>query len=135
MQFVAFFCVRTFQIWQSGVPNQMENKTLSRKTKVIIFSRFPLARNSEPILKLYDKRLKISPHSKLTFQKHFEEIFACCNTRDRHLRLVVNSKWEPTSDVIISKITQLQNKFIWLVLHLPKYVSVKLLPDSSIPAF
>ena len=29
------------------------------KPKVIIFSRFPLAKNSEPILKLYGERLKI----------------------------------------------------------------------------
>ena len=53
------------------------------KTKVIIFSRSPLARKSEPVLKLYGERLKIYPQakflgitfdSKLTFQKHFEEI-------------------------------------------------------------
>ena len=37
-----------------------------------------------------------------------------------------------TSDTtIISEIQQLQNKFIWLALHLPKYISVKLLHDSS----
>ena len=50
------------------------------KTKVIIFSRSSLARNSEPILKLYGGRLKIYPQvkflgitfdSKFTFQKHF----------------------------------------------------------------
>ena len=45
---------------------------------------FSLARNcSKPILRLYDKRLKIYPQvkflgvtfdSKFTFQKHFEEI-------------------------------------------------------------
>ena len=60
------------------------------KTKIIIFSRSSLARNSEPILKLYDERLKIYPRanflgitfdSKFTFQKHFEEILGRCNTR------------------------------------------------------
>ena len=48
------------------------------KTKVIIFSRSPLARKSEPVLKLYGKRLEIYPQmkfigiifdSKLTFHK------------------------------------------------------------------
>ena len=33
--------------------------------------------------------------------------------------------------MIISKIQRLQNKFIRLALHLPKYISVKLLHDSS----
>ena len=36
-----------------------------------------------------------------------------------------------TSDTMISEIQQLQNKFIQLALHLPKYISVKLLHDSS----
>ena len=36
-----------------------------------------------------------------------------------------------TLDTIISKIQWLQNKFIRLALHLPKYISVKLLHDSS----
>ena len=35
------------------------------------------------------------------------------------------------SDTIISKIQWLRNKFIQLALHLPKYISVKLLHDSS----
>ena len=60
------------------------------ETKVIIFSRSPLSKKSEPILKLYGERLKIYPQvkflgitfdSKLTFQKHFEEILGRCNTR------------------------------------------------------
>ena len=36
-----------------------------------------------------------------------------------------------TSDTIISKIQRLQNKFIRLALRLPKYISIKLLHDSS----
>ena len=145
----------------------MENKTKSwKKTKVIIFSRSPLDRKSEPILKLYGERLKFYPQvkflgitfdSKLTFQKHFEEILGHCNTRYQRVRLIVNKKWRPspsiilqiykqcvrpifeygslstitTSDTIISKIQRLQNKFILLALLLPKYISVKLLHDSS----
>ena len=35
------------------------------------------------------------------------------------------------SDTIISEIQWLQNKFIQLALRLPKYISVKLLHDSS----
>ena len=59
------------------------------KTKVIIFLRSSLARNSEPILNLYGERLKICPQakflgitfgSKFIFQKHFEEILRHCNT-------------------------------------------------------
>ena len=44
------------------------------KTKVIIFSRSSLARNSEPILKLYCERLKIYPQVKflgITFDSRF----------------------------------------------------------------
>ena len=60
------------------------------KTKVIIFSRYILARKSEPNLKLYGEKLKIYPQvrflgitfdSKLTFQLHFEDILECCNNR------------------------------------------------------
>ena len=119
------------------------------KTKIIIFSRSPLTRKSEPVLKLYGERLKIylqvkflgiTFDSKLTFQKHFEEILERCNTRYHRVRLIVNKKWGPspstilqiykkfvwqifeygslstiaTSDTIISKIQCLQNKFIRL---------------------
>ena len=126
---------------------QMVNKLNPVKTKVIIFSRSPLARKSEPVLKLYGKRLKIDPQvkfvgitfdSKLTFQKHFEEILGRCNTMYHRVRLMVNKKWGPnpstilqiykqcvrpvfeygslstisTSNTIISKIQRLQNKFI-----------------------
>ena len=136
------------------------------KTKVIIFSRSSLARNLEPILKLYSERLKIYPQVKFlgiifdsisTFQKHFEEILERCNTRYHRIRLLVNKKCGSspstilqiykqcvrlifeygslstitTSNRIISRIQRLQNKFIRLALRLPKYISVKLLHDSS----
>ena len=138
-------------------------KLSPEKAKVIIFSRSPLARTSEPFLKLCGERLKIYPQvkflgitfdSKLTFQKHFEEILGRCNTRYHRVRLIVNKKWGPspstiykqcarpifeycslstitTSDTIISKIQRLQNKFLQLTLRLPKYNSAKLLHDSS----
>ena len=85
-------------------------KLNSEKTKVIIFSRSPLTRNSELILKLYGERLKIYPQvkfvgitldSKLTFQKHFEEILGCCNTRYHRIRLLVNKKWRPSPSTIL----------------------------------
>ena len=103
------------------------------------------------------KFLGITFNSKLTFQKHFEEILWHCNTRYHRVRLIVNKKWGPsqstisqiykqcvrpifeygslstitTLDTFISKIQRLQNKFIRLPLRLPKYISVKLLHDSS----
>ena len=103
------------------------------------------------------KFLGITFNSKLTFQKHFEKILGRCNTRYHRVRLIVNRKWGPspstilqiykqcvrpifeygslstitTLETIISKIQWLQNKFIRLALRLPKYVSVKLLHDSS----
>ena len=141
-------------------------KLSPEKTKVIIFSRSSLARNSEPILKLYGERLKIYPQvkflgitfdSNFTFKKHFEEILGRCNTRYHRIRLLATKKWGPslstilqiykkcvrpifeygslstitTSDTIISEIQRLQSKFIRLALRLPKFISVKLLHDSS----
>ena len=135
------------------------------KTKVIIFSRPLLARKAELNLTLYGKPLKIYPqvkflgiifYSKLTFQKHFEDILECCNNR-YYLWRLANKKWGPSpatliqiykqcvqpifeygslstitiSDNIISKIQWLQNKFIRLALRLPKYIIPKLLHDST----
>ena len=80
------------------------------KNKVIIFSRSSLARNSEPILKLYGERLKSYPqvkflritfYSKFTFQKHFEEILGSCNTRYHRIRLLVNKKWGPSPSTML----------------------------------
>ena len=110
-------------------------------------------------LKIYPqvKFLGITFDSKFTFKKHFEDILGRCNARYHRIRLLTNKKWGPspstvlqiykqcvrpifkygslstltTSDTIISEIQRLQNKFIRLALCLPKYVSVKLLHDSS----
>ena len=110
-------------------------------------------------LKIYPevKFLGITFDSKFTFKKHFEDILGCCNARYHRIRLLTSKKWGPspstilqiykqcvwpifeygslstitTSDMIISKIQWLQDKFIRLALRLPKYISVKLLLDSS----
>ena len=103
------------------------------------------------------KFLGITFDSQLTFQKHFEDILDCRNTRYHRLRLLVNKIWGPSpatliqiykqcvrpvfeygslstitaSDYIISKIQRLQNKFIRLALRLPKYICSKLLHYST----
>ena len=110
-------------------------------------------------LKIYPhvKFLGITFDSKFTFKKHVEDILGRCNARYQRIRLLTNKKWGPspstvlqiykqcvrpileygslstttTSDTIISEIQRLQNKFIRLALRLPKYISVKLLHDSS----
>ena len=137
-----------------------------KKTKVIIFYRSQLAKKAELNLTLYGEPLKIYLQvkflgiifdSKLTFQKHFEDILERCNTRYYPLRLLANENWGPSpatliqiykqcvrpifeygslstitaSDNIISKIQRLQNKFIRLALRLPKYILPKLLHDST----
>ena len=110
-------------------------------------------------LKIYSqvKFLGIIFDSKLTFQPHFEDILEHCNSRYYRLQLLANKKWGPSpatliqiykqcvrpifeygslstitvSENIISKIQWLQNKFIRLALHLPKYILPKLLHDSA----
>ena len=110
-------------------------------------------------LKIYPqvRFLGITFDSQLNFKKHFEDILDHCNTRYHRLRLLINKKWGPSSatliqmykqcvlpileygsvsnitalDNIISKIQRLQNKFIRLALHLPKYICSELLHDSS----
>ena len=103
------------------------------------------------------KFLGITFESKFTFKKRFVDILGRCNARYHRIRLLTNKTWGPspstmlqiykqcvrpifeygclstitTSDTIISEIQRLQNKFIQLALRLPKYISVKLLHDSS----
>ena len=136
------------------------------RTKVIIFSRSLLARKAELNLTLHCETLRIYPRvkflgitsgSKLTFQRHFEDILKRCNNRYHCLRLLANKKWGPSpatliqiykqcvrpifeygslstiiaSDCIISKIQWLQNKFIRLALRFLSYILPKLLHDST----
>ena len=105
------------------------------------------------------KFLGIIFDSKLTFKPHFEDILECCNTRYYCLRLLANKKMgaQPSpatliqiykqcaqpifgdsslsnftiSDNIISKIQWLQNKFVRLAPHLPKYILSKLLQGCT----
>ena len=66
----------------------MENKTKSRKKKVIIFPKSHAAITAKPTLSLYGDLLSYHPHIKfsgitfdnrMTFTKHFEEILERCN--------------------------------------------------------
>ena len=103
------------------------------------------------------KFLGITFDSRFTFKKHFEDVLGRCNARYHQIRILANKKWGPSpstilqiykqcvqpifeygslstitiSDTIISEIQRLQNKSIRLALRLPKYISVKLLHDSS----
>ena len=90
------------------------------KTKVIMFSRSSLARNSEPIPNVYGERLKIYPQvkflgitfdSKFTFQKHFEEILECCNTRYHRIRLLVNKNGDPAHPPYYKSINNVCGQF------------------------
>ena len=147
-----------------GIPGQVLQLQNVNKGKIKI--RSLLARKAELNITLYGEPLKIYPQvkflgiifdSKLTFQKHFEDVLERCNHRYHRLRLLVNKKWGPSpatlihiykqcvrpifeygslstitaSDNIISKIQQLQNKFIRLALRLPKYIIPRLLHDST----
>ena len=126
---------------QTHQNNRTQPKTVWRDTKSLSSSEF----------------LGITFDSQLTFKPHFEDILDCCNTRYHRLKLLANKKWGPslssliqiykqcvrpifeygslstitTLDNIISKIQWLQNKFIRLALHLPKYICSKLLHDST----
>ena len=145
---------------------QMENKTKSRKAKVIIFSKSPIAIRVELALSLYGDLLLYCPHiqflgitfdNRMTFIKHFEEILEYCNQKFHCLRILVNKKSGPSLttilqiykqcvrpifeygivstitvlDTIIKKIQRVQNSFIRLALHLPKYVLAHLLLEAS----
>ena len=89
---------------------QMENKTKSRKNKVIIFSKSRFAIRAEPALSLYGDLLSYYPQikffgitfdNKMTFTKHFEEILERCNQKFHRLRILVNKKWGPSSETIL----------------------------------
>ena len=88
----------------------MQNKTESRKTKAIIFSKFQTAIRAEPALSLYGDLLSYYPHIKfsgitfdnrMTFTKHFVEILERCNQKFPSLRMLVNKKWGPSPTIIL----------------------------------
>ena len=92
------------------------------KTKVIIFSRSLLARKAELNLTLYGEPLKIYPQvkflgiifdSKLTFQKHFEDVLERCNLRYHRLRLLANKKWGPSPATLF----QIYKQCVWPILN------------------
>ena len=88
----------------------MENKIKSRKTKVIILSKSPTAIRAKPALSLYDDQLSYYPHIKflgitfdnrMTFTKHFEEIFRTLQPKIHRLRILVNKKWSLSPTTIL----------------------------------
>ena len=88
----------------------MENKTKSRKTKVIIFSKSQTAIRAKSALSLYGNLLSYYPHIKflgitfdnrMTFIKHFEEVLECWNQKFHCLRVLVNKKWGPSPATIL----------------------------------
>ena len=94
-----------------------------KKTKVIIFSRSLLARKAELNLTLYGEPLKIYPQvkflgiifdSKLTFQKHFEDVLERCNQRYHRLRLLANKKWGPSPATLIQIYKQCVRPIFWI---------------------
>ena len=110
-------------------------------------------------LKIYPqmKFLGITFDSKFTFKKHFEDILGRFNARYHRIRLLTNKKWGPSPSTILQVYNMsgqfsnmapfrpqqlrtqssakfngsMQNKFIRFALRLPKYISVKLVHDSS----
>ena len=103
------------------------------------------------------KYLGITFDNRMTFTKHFEEILERCKNKFHRLRILVNKKWGPSpatilqickkcvrpifeyeivstitvSESVINKIQRVWNSFIRLALHLPKYVSARLIHEAS----
>ena len=93
----------------------------------------------------------------MTFTKHSEVILERCNNKFHRLRILVNKKWGPSPatilqiykqcvrpifeygivstitvlEFVINKIQRVQNSFIRLALRLPKYVSARLMHETS----
>ena len=130
------------------------------------FSKPGSAIRVEPALSLYGDLLSYYPQIKflgitfdnrMTFIKHFEEIFERYNQKFHRLRILVNKKWDPSpstilqiykqcvrpifdcgivstitvSETVITKIQRVQNSFIRPALRFPKYVSARLLHEAS----
>ena len=106
----------------------MENKTNSRETKVIIFSKSRSAIRAEPALSLHGDLLSYYPHIKflvitfdnrVTFTKHFEEILERCNQKFHRLRILVNKKWGPSPETILQIYKQCVRPISKMGLFLP----------------
>ena len=102
------------------------------------------------------KFLGITFDNRIIFTKHFEESLECYNQKFHRLRILVNKRWSssPTailqnykqcerpifeygivstrtvSESVLNKIQRVQNSFMRLALHFPKYVSARLLHEA-----
>ena len=107
----------------------------------------------------HEKFLGITFDHKFTCKKHFEDILERCQQKYHRIRMLVNQKWGPSpqtilqiykqcvrpifeygvistitvSDTVITKLqnSKLQNSFIRLALRLPRYISTRLLHETS----
>ena len=103
------------------------------------------------------KFLGITFDHKFTFKKHCEDILERCQQKCHRIRILVNRKWGPStqtifqiykqcvrpiyeygvistitvSDTVITKLQKLQNSFIRLALRFPRYISTRLLRETS----
>ena len=103
------------------------------------------------------KFLGITFDNRMTFTKHFEGILERYNQKFHRLRILVNKKWGPSpetvlqiykqcvrpifeygivstitvSETVITKLQRILHPFIRLALHLPNYVSARLLHEAS----
>ena len=107
---------------------QMENKTKSRETKVIIFSRFQTAIRAEPALSLYSDLLSYHPHitflgitfdNKMTFTKHYEEILERCNHKFHRLRILVTKNRAQVPQQFYKSTNNAQGQYLNMGLFLP----------------
>ena len=104
------------------------------------------------------KFLGITLNNRMTLTKHFKEILKHCNNKFHYLRILVNKMQGPSlatilqiyeqyvrpifqygivstitvSETVITKMQRVQNSFIRLALHLPKYVSAHLLHEATV---
>ena len=96
----------------------------------------------------------------ITFDRKFtvkKDILECCQQKYHRVRMLVSQKWGPSPqtilqiykqcvrpifehgvistmtvlDTVITKLQNLQNSFIWLALRLPRYISSRLLYETS----
>ena len=131
----------------------MEEKMNPEKTKSIIFFRTL----KQTFILSCAKLLGITFDHKFTFRKHFEDILKRCKQQLDRIRTLVNQKWRPspqtilqiykqcvrpifeygvistipTSDTVITKLQKLQNYFIRLALRFLRYISTRLLHETS----